>query len=328
MQHHELQGMTAPTLRALWRARRRIDAGVPRATRSPQMLFLHILQQPRGIVHEFRRMNQYGILGRYLPEFGRIVGQMQHDLFHVYTVDQHILMVVRNLRRFTMPEFAHEFPLCSRAHRATSSGTGCSTSPRSSTTSPRAAAATIRELGSSDARRFARAHGLVATRTPTGRVAGREPPRHVARAQKQDVYDPEVIRAFAERVGNERRLVALYLLTVADIRGTSPKVWNAWKAKLLEDLFRATRRALTGDAARARRRAGRKAGRGARGCCGSTRSPTGVKERLWTQLDTAYFLRHDAAGDRLAHAQPALPRRHRRARGQGAPRRRSAKACR
>ena len=77
-----------------------------------RLLFLHILQQPRGIVHEFRRMNQYGILGRYLPEFGRIVGQMQHDLFHVYTVDQHILMVVRNLRRFTMPEFAHEFPLC------------------------------------------------------------------------------------------------------------------------------------------------------------------------------------------------------------------------
>src|SRR5439155_8852638 len=112
MQHHELRGMTAPTLRALWRARRRIDA---RFRRDPlaRILFLHILQQPRGIVHEFRRMNQYGILGRYLPEFGLIVGQMQHDLFHVYTVDQHILTVVRNLRRFTMPEFAHEFPLCS-----------------------------------------------------------------------------------------------------------------------------------------------------------------------------------------------------------------------
>src|ERR1044071_2985975 len=112
MQHRELRGMTAPTLRALWRARRRIDAKVKGDPPAPP-LFLLILQQPRGIVHEFRRMNQYGILGRYLPEFGRIVGQMQHDLFHVYTVDQHILMVVRNLRRFAMPELAHEFPLCS-----------------------------------------------------------------------------------------------------------------------------------------------------------------------------------------------------------------------
>src|SRR5712692_5352862 len=112
MQHQELRGMTAPTLRALYRARFLINS---RFRKDPfaRLLFVHILQQPRGIVHEFRRMNQYGILGRYLPEFGRIVGQMQHDLFHVYTVDQHILMVVRNLRRFTMPELAHEFPLCS-----------------------------------------------------------------------------------------------------------------------------------------------------------------------------------------------------------------------
>ena len=109
MQHQELRGMTARTLRALWRAAvRQCEVQKDPVAR---LLFLHILQQPRGIVHEFRRMNQYGILGRYLPEFGRIVGQMQHDLFHVYTVDQHILMV-RNLRRFTMPEFAHEFPLC------------------------------------------------------------------------------------------------------------------------------------------------------------------------------------------------------------------------
>src|SRR5687768_15260867 len=112
MQHPELRGMTARTLRALWRARLSIDSGF-RKNPVARLLFLHILQQPRGIVHEFRRMNQYGILGRYLPEFGKIVGQMQHDLFHVYTVDQHILMVMRNLRRFTMAEFAHEFPLAS-----------------------------------------------------------------------------------------------------------------------------------------------------------------------------------------------------------------------
>jgi [protein-PII] uridylyltransferase len=111
--HPELKGMTARTLRALWRARRRIDAGFRRDPVN-RALFLSLFQQTRGLVHEIRRMNQYGILGRYLPAFGRIVGQMQHDLFHVYTVDQHILQVMRNVRRFTMAEHAHEYPLLSR----------------------------------------------------------------------------------------------------------------------------------------------------------------------------------------------------------------------
>src|SRR5574339_727866 len=150
--------MTARTLRALWRARSLIDSKF-RRSETAKLLFLHILQQPRGIVHEFRRMNQYGVFGRYLPEFGRIVGQMQHDLFHVYTVDQHILMVLRNLRRFTMTEFAHEFPLCSELmngfeqhwllyvaalYHDIAKGRGGDHS----------------ELGAKDARVFARNHGL------------------------------------------------------------------------------------------------------------------------------------------------------------------------
>jgi [protein-PII] uridylyltransferase len=237
-------------------------------------------------------MNQYGILGRYLPEFGRIVGQMQHDLFHVYTVDQHILMVLRNLRRFTMLEFAHEFPLCSELisgferrwllyvaalYHDIAKGRGADHS----------------ELGAEDVRSFARGHGL--SKEDEELVAFLVE-KHLAMsqvAQKQDVHDPEVVRAFAERVGSERRLVALYLLTVADVRGTSPKVWNAWKAKLLEDVFRAARRVLTGeplarDAALAEKQA--EAARLLRLYALSD----GVKERLWAQLDTAYFLRHDA----------------------------------
>ena len=290
MQHQELRGMTAPTLRALWRARRRIDA---RFRRDPtaRLLFLHILQQPRGIVHEFRRMNQYGILGRYLPEFGSIVGQMQHDLFHVYTVDQHILIVLRNVRRFTMPEFAHEFPLCSELmsgferpwllyvaalYHDIAKGRGGDHSG----------------LGATDARNFARRHGLSAEDTDLVAFLVEHHLAMSAVAQKQDVHDPEVVRAFAERVASERRLVALYLLTVADVRGTSPKVWNAWKAKLLEDLFRATRRVLTGqpqarDAALAEKQA--EAARLLRLYDLSDQ----VKDRLWAQLDTTYFLRHD-----------------------------------
>lgn len=291
MQHQRLRGMTAPTLRALWRGRFLIDAKF-RKDPLARLLFVHMLQQPRGIVHEFRRMNQYGILGRYLPEFGRIVGQMQHDLFHVYTVDQHILMVVRNLRRFTMPEFAHEFPLCSELmsgferrwllyvaalYHDIAKGRGGDHS----------------RLGTIDVRTFSRNHGLSGEDRELVEFLVEQ---HLAMsqvAQKQDVHDPEVVRAFAERVGTERRLVALYLFTVADVRGTSPKVWNAWKAKLLEDLFRATRRVLTGaplarDAALAEKQA--EASRLLRLYALSD----GVEQRLWAQLDTAYFLRHDA----------------------------------
>ena len=291
MQHPELRGMTARTLRALWRARFSINSSFRRNPVS-RLLFLHILQQPRGIVHEFRRMNQYDILGRYLPEFGRIVGQMQHDLFHVYTVDQHILMVLRNLRRFTMPELAHEFPLCTELmsgferrwllyvaalYHDIAKGRGGDHS----------------QLGASEVRSFSRRHGLSGEDRALLEFLVENHLAMSRTAQKQDIHDPEVVRAFAARVGSERRLVALYLLTVADVRGTSPKVWNAWKAKLLEDLFRATRRELTGeplarDAALAEKQA--EAARLLRLYALSD----GVKDRLWGQLDITYFLRHDA----------------------------------
>jgi [protein-PII] uridylyltransferase len=291
MQHPELRGMTARTLRALWRARFSIDASF-RKNPVAQLLFLHILQQPRGIVHEFRRMNQYGILGRYLPEFGRIVGQMQHDLFHVYTVDQHILMVMRNLRRFTMSEFAHEFPLCSELmagferrwllyvaalYHDIAKGRGGDHS----------------ELGAKDVRVFSRNHGLAREDRELVEFLVE---RHLAMshvAQKQDVHDPEVIKAFAELVGTERRLVALYLFTVADVRGTSPKVWNAWKGKLLEDLFRATRRVLTGEPLARDAALAEKQAEAVRLLRLYALSDT-AKDQLWASLDTTYFLRHDA----------------------------------
>jgi [protein-PII] uridylyltransferase len=290
-QRSELKGMTARTLRALWRARRHIDAGF-RRNPDHRALFLSLFQQKRGLVHELRRMNQYDILGHYLPAFGRIVGQMQHDLFHVYTVDQHILQVVRNLRRFALPEFAHEYPFCTRLMSGLArswllyvaalfhdiaKGRGGDHS----------------KLGVADARRFCRDHGIVGE--DADRVAFLVE-QHLTMsqvAQKQDLTDPEVIRAFARVVGDEWRLTALYLLTVADIRGTSPKVWNAWKGKLLEDLFRATARLLQGDtppqmAGLAERQEEARRRLRLRGLRPDVETP------LWRQLDTGYFLRHDA----------------------------------
>ena len=290
-QHGDLRGMSAGTLRALWRARGRIDA---RLRRDPvaQLLFLQILQQPRGIVHEFRRMNQYDVLGGYLPEFGRIVGQMQHDLYHVYTVDQHILMVLRHLRRFTMPEFAHEFPLCSQLMSGferhwllyvaalfhdIAKGRGGDHST----------------LGTLDARRFCKRHGFSKEDTDLVTFLVEQHLTMSSVAQKQDVDDPEVVRAFAATVGDERRLVALYLFTVADIRGTSPKVWNGWKAKLLEDLFRMARRILAGTAPALDTEVAEKQAEALRLLRLYALSDA-VKDRFWPNLDTPYFLRHDA----------------------------------
>src|SRR5213594_841100 len=291
-QHSELKGMTAQTLRALWRARTRINAAFRRDPRN-RATFLSLLQQPRGIVHEFRRMNQYGILGRYLPAFRRIVGQMQHDLFHAYTVDQHILTVVRNVRRFTMLEFAHEYPLCSRLIASLerhwllyvaaifhdiAKGRGGDHS----------------QLGRLEARRFCRAHGLLPEDAKLVEFLVEHHLTMSSVAQKQDLSDPEVVRRFAATVGTERRLVALYLLTVADIRGTSPKVWNAWKGKLLEDLYRLTLRALGGakpnlDAEIEARK------QEARQQLALHSALPGGEATLWDTLEFSYFARHDAA---------------------------------
>ena len=242
--HPELKGMSAPTLRSLWRNRNRVDAAFRRDSEN-RARFLEILRQPRGVTHELRRMNQYGILGRYLPAFGRIVGQMQHDLYHVYTVDEHILMVVRNLRRFTEAQHAHEYPLCSRLIADFARPEVLYLAALFHDIA-KARGGDHSRLGSTDARRFCRQHNLA---PEDARLVGWLVEQHLTMsltAQKQDISDPAVIAAFAAKVKTARRLAALYLLTVADIRGTSPRVWNAWKAKLLEDLFHATQAVLTG----------------------------------------------------------------------------------
>lgn len=290
-QHHEIKGIGAETLRALWRARRRIN---PAARRDPRMRahFMTIIRSPTRMIRVLRRMHQFDILGRYIPAFGRIVGQMQHDLYHVYTVDEHILKVLRNMRRFAVPELAHEFPLCSRLmsefdkpellylaalFHDIAKGRGGDHS----------------ELGKVDAYRFCKAHGLSPADCDLAAWLVEQHLVMSATAQKQDLTDPGVIDAFVDRVGDERHLVALYLLTVADIRGTSPKVWNAWKAQLLENLFNATRSKLAGDtSAREDGQRGRQEDAMAR--LRLYAIPEAAYQKFWQQLDTAYFLRHDA----------------------------------
>ncbi len=287
-----LKNLSARTLRALYNARSVMDAAFRRDPVNRQT-FMRILQQPSGITHAMRLMNQTSVLGRYLWVFRGIVGQMQHDLFHVYTVDQHILMVLRNMRRFFMAEHAHEYPFCS--HLAAGwdkpwilyiaalfhdigKGRGGDHS----------------HIGAKEVRRFCRQHGVDAEDTQLIEFLVSEHLTMSQVAQKQDLSDPEVISAFAQRVRNERYLTALYLLTVADIRGTSPKVWNAWKGKLLEDLYRSTLRTLGGrapDAAaeiEARKRE-------ALVQLALNALPFEAHKALWETLDVSYFMRHEAA---------------------------------
>jgi len=285
------KGLSARTLRALYNARHQMDA---RFRRDPvnRATFRAILMQPQGITHALRLMNQTSVLGRYLWVFRRIVGQMQHDLFHVYTVDQHILMVVRNVRRFFIAEHAHEYPFCSQLaggwdkpwvlyvaalYHDIAKGRGGDHS----------------ELGAREVRAFCRDHGVGTEDALLIEFLVREHLLMSRIAQKEDLADPQVIQAFAKRVGHERNLTALYLLTVADIRGTSPKVWNAWKGKLLEDLYRVALRVLGGRApdpdadTEARKRE-------ALAHLGLHAVPHGAHLRLWETLDVGYFMRHDA----------------------------------
>jgi [protein-PII] uridylyltransferase len=287
----ELKGMTPRTLRALWRARARIDAAFRRHPRNREN-FLALFREKRGLTHQLRRMNQFDILGAYLPAFGRIVGRLQHDLFHVYTVDQHILQVVRNLRRLSLQEYAHEFPFCSRLMAAQpgrwrlyvaalfhdiAKGRGGDHS----------------KLGVSDVRRFCRGHGIDKPDTDLICFLVEHHLTMSAVAQKEDLSDPEVIRRFADIVATHERLAALYLLTVCDIRGTSPKVWNAWKAKLLEDLYRITQRVLSGEAVD-RLTGLEERQEDARRLLRLHGLRPDIEKSLWSQLDTAYFLRHDS----------------------------------
>ncbi|MDO9405747.1 MAG: [protein-PII] uridylyltransferase [Polaromonas sp.] len=287
-----VNGLSARTLRALYNARSVMDSKF-RNDPVNHATFMRILHEPRGITHAFRLMNQTSVLGRYLRVFRSIVGQMQHDLFHVYTVDQHILMVLRNVRRFFIAEHAHEYPFCSQLaggwdkpwmlyvaalFHDIAKGRGGDHST----------------LGARDVRRFCRQHGIDREDTRLIEFLVSEHLTMSTVAQKQDLSDPEVIAAFARRVGTERYLTGLYLLTIADIRGTSPRVWNAWKGKLLEDLYRATSRALGGhmpdpDAEVEARK------REALIKLALHAVPFESHKALWETLDVSYFMRHDAS---------------------------------
>jgi [protein-PII] uridylyltransferase len=294
-QNPRLSGVRANTIRQVSESLWLIDDEFRQNPRNHR-LFLEILRAASGVTHELRRMNLYGVLGRYIPAFGRVVGRMQYDLFHAWTVDAHTLFVVSNLRRFALERYDHEFPKLAQIFRAL---------PRPELAYLAAIFHDIAkgrggdhsELGAVDAESFCLEQGLSRY---DARLVAWLVRHHLSlsmTAQKQDIADPQVVNAFARQVGDQARLDYLYVLTVADVRGTNPKLWNSWKATLFDELYervkQALRRGLESPIDREQLIAETQAQ--ARELLAAAGVPADAARRIWDSLTDAYFLRHSAA---------------------------------
>jgi len=291
-QNPQLKGVRASTIRQIHAHLHLIDDKF-RADLRTRTLFMEIIRQPKGITHEFRRMNELDVLGAYLPEFGRIVGQMQHDLFHAYTVDEHTLFLVRNLRRFSCEEYKNEFPLCSEVfyqlpkpellyiagiYHDIAKGRGGDHSV----------------LGVVDATEFCQRHSLSSYDTDLICFLVRNHLAMSATAQKSDLEDPDVIKKFAEQVKTTDRLNYLYLLTVADIRATNNNLWNGWRDSLLRQLYHSTRQWIEHSEAQAkstREKSYKKYQEAMQQLQAKGRQQQEIS-LLWQAYDLDYFLRH------------------------------------
>ena len=242
-QRPEIIGISAATIRLLRQNLHRIDENFRNDLRA-KSFFMEIIRHPRRIGHELQRMHRYGVLSAYLPVFRAVEGLMQFDLFHIYTVDEHTLFVVRNMRYFSFPRDENDQ---SKLVRSTieqvpklellyiaglfhdiAKGRGGDHS----------------SLGAEDAVAFCQSHGLSNYDTHVVAWLTRNHLVMSTTAQRKDIYDLDVIKEFAAFVGDQMHLDYLFLLTVADIRGTNPELWTSWKEALLSELYIATRRAL------------------------------------------------------------------------------------
>jgi [protein-PII] uridylyltransferase len=238
----DIAGVRATTIRQV---RNSLDLIDDDFRNDPQVtaLFIDLLRAPYTLVSQLTRMRRYGVLGRYIPEFGQVIGQMQHDLFHIYTVDAHTMMVIRNMRRLHYRSSEEKFPVAHHCIKnlpkiellyiaglfhdiAKGRGGDHST------------------LGAHDVVAFCRRHGLDDADTELVAWLVRVHLLMSATAQSKDLNDPVVIHEFAQEVRTELRLDYLYALTVADINATNPTLWNGWKATLMRQLYMETRKAL------------------------------------------------------------------------------------
>ncbi|MDD2723504.1 MAG: [protein-PII] uridylyltransferase [Methylovulum sp.] len=237
-----LKGIRATTIRLIRKNLHLMDDSF-RRNNAANHLFIDLLRQPRGITTQLRRMNRYGVLAAYLPAFANIVARMQYDLFHIYTVDEHTLFVIRNLRRFSIDEHYDELPFCHNVFLLI----------------PKPELLYLAALFHDIAKGRNGDHSAVGEEIALQFCAQHKLSNHDSRliawlvrnhlimsmtAQRKDISDADVIHEFAQGVGSVEYLNYLYLLTVADIRATNPELWNSWKDVLLKDLYNKTHSVL------------------------------------------------------------------------------------
>lgn len=297
--------MRADTIRLLRDSRHLIDDEFRHDIRNTS-LFIELFKSSQGIHRNLRRMNRYGILGRYLPEFGHIIGQMQHDLFHIYTVDAHTLNLIKHLRKLNRPEMAEKYPLASKIidrlpkpeliyiaglYHDIAKGRGGDHS----------------ELGAVDAEAFCQSHQLPLWDTQLVSWLVQNHLVMSTTAQRKDLSDPQVIFDFAQLVGDQTHLDYLYVLTVADINATNPTLWNSWRASLLRQLYTETKRALRRGLENPvdREEQIRQTQTAALDQLVRNGIDQDDAEQLWSQLGDDYFLRH-TAGDVAWHTEAIL----------------------
>ena len=237
-----IKGIRASTIRLILNNRDLIDESFRQDPKNIE-LFIKLLRTQNHMSLQLSRMARYGVLGLYLPEFERITGQMQHDLFHIYTVDAHTLQVIENMRKFRLPEASNKFPVAAHIfknlpkvellyiaglYHDIAKGRGGDHS----------------ELGKTDAINFCDRHKLSEWDTALVSWLVEKHLLMSMTAQRKDINDPEVIKEFADQMGDKLHLDYLYTMTVADICATNPELWNSWRATLLRQLYENTRRAL------------------------------------------------------------------------------------
>ena len=306
-QNPEIKGIRASTARLMIQNRKMIDEGFRQDSRNTS-LFMELLRAPHALFTQLRRMKRYGILGQYLPEFGRIIGMMQYDLFHIYTVDFHTLTVIKHMRRMRYDSAREQLPLAHEVfyrlpkpellyiaglYHDIAKGRGGDHST----------------LGADDAIAFCQRHGLTNWDTKLIAWLVKNHLLMSVTAQRKDISDPDVVHEFARKVGDLVHLDYLYTLTVADINATNPNLWNSWRASLLRQLYRETRRAL---------RRGLNNPIDKQDWVDETRD-TALKlleqrqvdrsaiEQLWSGIGDEYFLRENAA-DIAWHTEAILSR--------------------
>ncbi len=303
-QHPEIRGVRASTIRLIRDHRHLIDEDFRRDLRN-RSLFMEIIRQPRRLGHELERMHLYGVLECYLPQFAAVTGLMQFDLFHVYTVDEHTLRVVHNMRRLSAPEHADKHPYSARIMQQLPKPELLYLAGLFHDIGKGRGGNHERE-GAAEALRFCRRHSLSLY---DSRLVSWLVKNHLIMSrvsQREDIADPEVINRFARAVGDRTHLDYLYLLTLCDIRGTNPELWNSWKDSLLTELHRNTYRAL---------RRGLENPIDARELIDETKGealamlctkPLGKQDilSLWRQFGDEYFLRHQA--DEIAWQTEAI----------------------